>query len=227
VETVDVIEDQGNDNDKNYEGERVHCESVVLDRNVLNNIGDILTTVRGGLEKFVDLFLSDELDRIFFIAEKVGEEVAFEFVGFILQSIDLDAEVYDGFLFVEGRQCLGEERAAAGNFLCKEENGGRDRLEPVRNDPESSVVNAVQNVVERGGEGLDVFGIERGDEGGTEAVEDIVDDVISFIFNAADVFLDPADSVVAIFEPGYEQVGGTAEDLTVTFKKLEESLVLW
>lgn len=140
------------------------CGSVVLDRHVLNHVGNVFASVGGGFEQFVDFFLADELDGVLFIPEELRQKIALHFVHLIFQAVDLDTDIYDGLLAVQGAQSIHQKRAAAVHLLSQLKNSGRDGLQAIGDDPKGDVVNAIEDVVEGCGERLDVFGIERGDE---------------------------------------------------------------
>jgi hypothetical protein len=202
------------------------CPSAVLNGYILNYIGDVLTSVGGRLQQFVDLFFPDELDGILFVAEKFANEVALQFVSLVFKPVDFDTEVQDGFLFVQCRESFSQNRARSGYHLSQEKYGRRNGLQPISNDPESGVFNTVEDVVERRGEGLNVFGIERSDEGGSQLAENIVHHVIPLVFDLADILLDPADAVIAVVEPADEELRGPAEDLGVALEQVKEVLGL-
>src|SRR5580704_14527657 len=138
--------------------------SVVLDGHVLNHIGDVFTPISGSFQELVDFLLPNQRDRILIIEEKVGQKVALHFVGFVFQTVDFDAQVDDGPLLVQRHESVRQESTAAVYFLGKEKHGGRNRFQPIGDDPERDIVNTVEDVVELGGQGLNIFGIEGCDE---------------------------------------------------------------
>jgi hypothetical protein len=71
-------------------------ESGALDDDAFDYVGDVFTFVDGGFDDFEDLFPLDDLDGIFFLVEKLGDERAAEPVAFVLVAVFIDS-VLEGF----------------------------------------------------------------------------------------------------------------------------------
>ena len=110
-------------------------------------------------------------------------------------------------------------------MLGKKKNGGRHGIEAVGDDSERDVVYTIEDVVKFGGQGLNVFGVERRDEGGPQTAENIVNNMIAFVFETGHFLLYPADAVVTAFQAGNEEVRSTAQDIGVELEKFEKFLV--
>src|SRR5665213_639 len=202
------------------------AKSAVLHGHVLNHIRDVFAAVRGGFEQFVYLFLFDQRDGVGFSAEKVGQKIAFDLIGLVLKAVDFNAEIDHRLFPMQRIERLPQHSAAAMDVLGEQRHGGRNRIQTIGDDPEGRVVDAVEHVVQRGGKCLNVFRVEWRDEGGTQASEDIVHNLIAFTLESAHLLFDSADAVIAALETRYEQLRGPAKDSGMAFKQLKELLVL-
>ena len=137
--------------------------------------------VRGGFEEFVDLFYLNEGDAIFFVFEQIRHQAADQMIRFILDPVDLDAVLHH-FLFLIQRLERLLERAAAGvNHLAELHHAQRNRAHAIRDHAMDRVFNAIEHVIEARGKRMNVLRIERGDEGGIQTREDLVDHLIALM----------------------------------------------
>src|SRR5258706_10047763 len=64
--------------------------SGMLDRDPLDDVGDVLGLVDGLLEETVDLLPLDDLERMAATREEIGDRLARELVALVLEPMDLD-----------------------------------------------------------------------------------------------------------------------------------------
>ena len=107
VETVDVVEDEGDD-DQPTDGEEVgvHPRSGVLDDYALEHVRDVLAPVRRVLEKVQDLLPLDDGDRVALLFEEAADGGLMRAVGFVLEAVDLDRRLGHADLLLERLQRL-------------------------------------------------------------------------------------------------------------------------
>ena len=53
-----------------------------------------------------------------------------------------------------------------------------------------------------------------------------MDHVVSFVFDTADILLNPPHSFISVVEPCNQKLRGSTKDLAVALKKLKKSFVL-
>jgi hypothetical protein len=170
--------------------------------------------------------LSDERDGIPLVPEQIGEHGAFDFVSFVLKPVDFDAELNHGLFCVQRLDSLRQKNTTNGHLFGQQNHSGRNRIQTVCHYPECHVINSVEDVVELGSEGLDVFGIEGRNKSGSQTAEDIVDDLIPFIFNPGHFRLNPANSLIAAAQSGDEKLRCSTQYLGVALEKFEKLLIL-
>ncbi len=75
VEAVDVVEDEGDCNQRQDGEERGVHPSAVLDDDAFEQVGDVLAPVGGGLEEVEDLLPLDDGDRVALRVEQLDDRV--------------------------------------------------------------------------------------------------------------------------------------------------------
>src|SRR5215831_2748645 len=73
----------------------------VLEDHALDDVGDVLAAVGGGLEVLVDLLPLDHQDRILLFLEQASDRAAEDRVSLVLEPVDVDAQLEGGLGVVE------------------------------------------------------------------------------------------------------------------------------
>src|SRR5438128_524067 len=72
------------------------CGLTVLQGHPFNDVGHVLTTVNGVLDRLVDLFPLEDIERVIALLKELGDSRAVDKVAFVLETVDLDTMLEDG-----------------------------------------------------------------------------------------------------------------------------------
>jgi hypothetical protein len=159
---------------------------AVLYRDSLKDIGYVFAAIDGELKEFVDLFVLHDGDRVHAGFEQIGDEAADQIIRHIFQAVDFDAFFLERFACVEFLNGHLDTHAGGVDDFGEFDHAGRYGIDAVRGETEGTVFDGIENVIHGGGDGVEVFGIDGGDEGGVEAGEDLVDDFIGIMLETFD-----------------------------------------
>ena len=68
-----------------------HGESGGLEDDAFDDVGDVFALVDGGFDDFVNLLPFDDLHRVFFLVEELGDQSSADAVAVVFVTVDLDA----------------------------------------------------------------------------------------------------------------------------------------
>src|SRR6266851_5724742 len=206
--------------------------SGVLDDDGAEDVGELLAFVASVLQSLVDLFPLHDLDRSLAVPapEQVGDHAEVDGIGVVLELGDADDGLVDLLLVGEvphhPRGLV--DLLHHGHDDLRELAQGLRRLRDLEEDEVlGHAFHVVEDVVEVGGDGADVFAVEGRDEGRVEGVEDVAGDEVAVVLEG----LELADLGPAIVETGAardleEEARRAQEVLGVLVEELVEPLFL-
>ena len=103
-------------------------------------------------------------------------------VALVLEPVDLDGVVVDVLEAAQPRHRLGDLAARTARSTCGQLLGLlHRRLDLVEAEEVGDLLDVVDDVVERGGERVDVLAVDRRDERLVQAVDDVVRDAVALL----------------------------------------------
>src|SRR5450432_1057041 len=203
-----------------------HQEEILRLRALQNyafqNVGRVFSLVRGSLQDFVQFFEFDQGNRVFFFFEQGGDGLAGHSVSFIFQPIYLDTVLkHIVMLLAQARQGVGELVRLLNNDIGQPGGGRRSARDLVHNQPNTRGIDEIQHVIERGSQAVDVFAIERRDEGLIELGENIVGHVVATVLDVLEL-LHAGFNVLEVLQQLLEQAGAVAKVAGHFGKHIEE-----
>src|ERR1700674_5858495 len=157
--------------------------SSALEDDTFDDVGDVFALVDGGLDDFEDFFPLDDLDGIFLFIEELGDERAAEAVAIVFVAVDLDA-VLERFLRLFERANSQFDLRGGRNLDLDEIEGSRtDAIDAIEHKTAGGGVDQIDDVVQTSAELVNVFTVERGDEGLVELGEEGVGDFVAFVLD--------------------------------------------
>ena len=172
--------------------QRQHCQQrgvhplAVLDDDAFEQVGDVLAAVGRRLEEVEDLLPLDDRDRIALLVEELDDAVLVNAIGFVFELADQTERV---------RRCRPSfERADSFNhsFDAVADNVGEaERViahvrDFVQADDGGRRVDRIHHVVERAGERVNVFPVQRRDEGAVEPIDDATRAAVACVLDFLD-----------------------------------------
>src|SRR5579884_568438 len=159
--------------------------SGILDGHTLEDVGDILGAIDRLLEQREDVLPLDEGDGVAPLLEQGADRLPCERVSPVLQLMEADpvlAHILARIEVIDGRHQflpdLDEDLPHLPGFRP-------DGLDPIDDDGIGGLLGQVENVIERGSQGVDVVPIEGRDEGAVEFADDVVGDLIPAVLEVA------------------------------------------
>jgi hypothetical protein len=143
-----------------------------LDRDLLDDVGDLLEGVDRALEGGDDVLELEDLDRLEVAAEELGESTPIALVAAVLEPVDLDPVLVEVGHRAQLRHGLGGDLRAALDDLDLVENLGREVDDLVEQDQVDDLVHVVHHVVETAGQRVDVLAVEGRHEAAVDAPHD-------------------------------------------------------
>src|SRR6185436_12986139 len=158
-----------------------------LEDDSLDDVGDVLAAIGDRLEGLVDLLPLDHLDGVGLGVEELGQAVAQQLVGAVLQPVDLHRVLVKAG--VHRAQALDGPVRGMRDVHDDVGQGARGRgrlLDPVDDQPLGHCLDEIQDVVQPGGEIVDVLAVDRRDERGVQPLDDLVGDDVPGVLDFLD-----------------------------------------
>src|SRR4051794_33938391 len=194
---------------------------LVLDDDALEDVRHALGGVDPVLEAFEDVLPADHQHRVDAPLEQRGQGLAQHAVPVVLQSVDLDRVVADVLERAQTRDRPGD---GARRFVQDARHLGRlvhRRLDPVQRQEVGRLLDEVDDVIERGRQGVDVLAFDRRDERRVQPLDDVVGDPVALLLAHDDVARE-----LGVVGPGrehpLEQVGGADDVRAGLLEQVEE-----
>src|SRR3989442_8637877 len=163
-------------------------DSLILRHNVAQHVGDVLAVVRGLLEDLRDLLELDDRHGIF-LTEEGRDGAVHEVVCHVLETVDLDGDRLDpvGLFHVADHpdRLLEEPRPVLDHVSELHHRLGRT-IDFVEADPARGRLDHVEDIVELGGEGLDILPADRRDERLVPFLVNPMDDLVGVVLHVLD-----------------------------------------
>src|SRR5215208_1779146 len=166
--------------------------SGVLDHDAFENVRDALGGVDGLLQALVDVLPADDDHRVDPVVEERGHGFATDAVAVILQPVDLDGVVGDVLEAAHAGHRLGDLTAGRHKHLGQPHRLLHGSLDLVEDEEVGGLLGEVDDIVQRGGQAVDVLSIDRGHEGLIEALDDVVGDPVALLLGDEDLPGEPA-----------------------------------
>src|SRR5256712_2255771 len=163
-------------------------DSLILRHNVARHVGDVLAVVRGLLEDLRDLLELDDRHGILLTEERRGR-VVHEVVGDVLEAVDLDGDPLDpiGLLHVADHpDGLPQEPRSVLDHISELHHRLGRTINFIEADPARGRLDHVEDVVELGGEGLNVLPVDRRDERLVQFLVNPMDDLVGMVLHVLD-----------------------------------------
>jgi hypothetical protein len=112
------------------------------------------------------------------LAEQLGQQVVVQGVGLVLERVDVLGVPGEGGDVGELRHRRGGGRSCPAQDLDLRADAGRQHAEQIDHDPRRGLFHGVHDVVQRGGQPVDVLTVEGRDKGGVEHDEDVVGEAV-------------------------------------------------
>src|SRR5436190_9143017 len=161
--------------------------SRVLDDDALEDVRGGLGRVDRPLEHRKEVLPADDDHRIDPVCEQRRDGVAVEPVAVVLEAVDLDPVLLEVLESPEVRERGGKllaRRHQDRRHLDRLLHRGLDLVEP---EEVGGLLREVDDVVDLGGERVDVLAVDRRDEGGVHALDEIVGDPIPLLLGEQDL----------------------------------------
>src|SRR5947209_12494659 len=163
-------------------------DSLILRHNVAQDVGDVLAVVRGLLEDLRDLLELDDRHGILLMEER-RDRIVHEVVCHVLEAVDLDGDPLDpvGLLHVADHpDGLPQEPRPVLDHVSELNHRLGRTINFVEADPARGGLDHVEDIVELGGEGLDVLPVDRRDERLVQFLVNPMDDLVALVLNVLD-----------------------------------------
>src|SRR6478609_5230956 len=152
--------------------------SGLLDRDALDDVGNLLERVGGVLEAVDDGLDLDQVDRVGRVVEEGRHHLAVERIGLVLETVDLDPVALEVLHRAQARHGVGGHLGHAGEDLELLREALGDLTHAVQHDEVCGLLDVVHAVVEGRGEVVDVLAVERRDERAVHLVDELVRRVV-------------------------------------------------
>src|SRR6266851_3775707 len=197
-----------------------------LEDDAFDDVGDVFAFVDGGFNDFEDFFPLDDLDGIFLFVEELGDEGAAQSVAVVFVAIYFDAMLQRflrPFQSADSHLDLGGGRNQDFDEI---EGSGTDAIDAIEHKTAGGRVDEVNDVIEAAAELVNVFAVERSDEGLIQLGEKGVGDLVAFVldgFNYLHLFGD-----TGVVREHFKQGIGAHMDIHRLFcKEVEETHFAW
>src|SRR5256712_6105547 len=163
-------------------------DSLILRHDVAQHVGDVLAVVRGLLEDLGDLLELDDRHGIL-LTEEGRDGVVHEVVGDVLEAMDLDGDPLDPvglFHVADHPDRLLEEPRPVFDYISELHHRLGRSINFIEADPARGGLDHVEDIVELGGEGLDVLPVDRRDERLVQFLVNPMDDLVALVLNVLD-----------------------------------------
>ena len=155
---------------------------------VFEEVGHVLTAVGGVLEQVEDLLPLHDRDRIALFVEELSDGFLMNAVGFVLETVDLDGAFEDAAVFLERhRPRRGPRSAEAEMILASSRAPKRTRSMLYSGTRRGGVVDRIHHVVERAGQRVDVFAVDRRHERLVQPLNDLVREEVALVLDFLDL----------------------------------------
>jgi hypothetical protein len=198
--------------------------SSVLDRDPLDDVGDVLASVDRRLEHGVDVLPLDHFDRVTAVGEQIGDRLARQLVALVLEPVDLDPVLLEALEAAQVRERLLELLALLDDDRRLLDRDRRGRLDAIQDEGVGALLDEVDHVVEGADERVDILAIEGRHERRLEAPADLVTELVSTVLRVADLLCALLRSVVGA-EHRLEQAGRPEHVRGVLGEQVEEALL--
>src|SRR5713101_2134160 len=161
---------------------------LILRHNVAQHVGDVLAMVRGLLKDFRDLLKLNDCHGILLMEER-RDGVVHEIVCHVLETVDLDGDPLDPvglFHVADHPDGLPQEPRPLLDHVPELHHRLGRTINFVEADPARGRLDHVEDVVELGGEGLDVFPVDWRDERLVQFLVDPMDDLVAVVLHVLD-----------------------------------------
>jgi len=196
----------------------------VLDRDPLDDVGDVLGLVDRRLEETVDLLPLHEVDRVLLLDEERGDRGPDDPVALVLEAMDLDPVAIEALEALEMGQGVMEQLDLLHDDRGLLDGGRGRRLDAVEDERVGRLLDEVDDVVEGTDQGIDVLAVERCDERRLEPMPDLVADLVAAVLRRPDLRGTGLGLVVRP-EHGLEQPGAAEDVRGILDEEIEESNV--
>src|SRR5579871_109136 len=198
--------------------------SCALQDDGFEHVGGVFGLIGRNLQGLVELLNFDELDGIFLMFEKVGDGLAGDAVGLVLEGVNFDTVFEDALMFFQLGDGFPQLLGLADDDLGELGGIGRHLLNVVHDQAVAGGIDEIEHVIEGGGEAVHVLAVERSDEGLVEPGQNGVGQLVGGVF----VLLDPGNARrdVAIILQQLGEDAGALGDLRGKVGKHVEELVI-
>src|SRR5918999_1043060 len=196
----------------------------VLDHDALEDVRHVFGGVDRLLEALEDVLPADHHHRIDAVVEQRGDRLARDAVAVVLEPVDLDRVVRDVLEAAQARHRLGDLPAGAVQHPGELLRLRHRRLDLVEPEVVGDLLGVVHDVVERGGELVDVLAVDRRDERLVEPLDDVVRDPVAVLLADQDVARELA-AVGVVAQHLLEQPGGAQDVAAGLLEQVEELAV--
>src|SRR3954470_11395136 len=153
--------------------------SGVLDDDALERVRHVLRGVDRLLQPLEDVLPADDDHRVDPAVEQRRDGVAHDAVAVVLEPVDLDGVVAQVLEVAQPRHRLGDLAAGLEQDVRQALGLLHRRLDAVEPEVVGDLVDEVDDVVERGGEGQDVLAVDRRHERLVEPLDQVVGDPVA------------------------------------------------
>ena len=177
------------------------------------------------LEPLEDVLPADHDHRVDAVLEQRGERLAHDAVALVLEPVDLDRVVRD----VARSRAAAASPGRSGARRLQQHVGQllrllHRRLDLVEAEEVGDLLDVVDDVVERGGQLVDVLAVDRGDERLVEPPDDVVRDPVAVLLADQDVAGQLA-ALGVVREQPLEQLGRAQDVAAGLLEEVEELAV--
>src|SRR5919204_1848823 len=198
--------------------------SRVLDHDALEDVRRGLGRVDGALEDGEDVLPADHDHRVDPVREQRRDGVARQPVAVVFEPVDLDPVVIEVLEAAQVGERGGELLAGVHEHVRHGLRLLHRRLDLVQAHEVGGLLDEVDDVVELGGEPVDVFAVDWRDEGGVGPLDDVVRDPVTLLLGEQDLAREAA-LVGPLLEHLLQHAGGPEGVLAGLIEEIEEDPV--
>src|SRR3989338_760485 len=155
--------------------------SSILQDDAFDGDGDVLALVGGRLQRVVEVAPLHHLERVLDLLEQLGHGLPQEAVAGVLQTVDLDAVLKDVRMLerLQARDNLGDLLGLGQDHAGQLAERRADRRHLVEDEVLGRLLEEIEDVVNGGGQLMDILPVQRRDERPVELRHDLMRNLVA------------------------------------------------
>src|ERR1700722_11433717 len=157
-----------------------------LQDDAFDDVGDVFTFIDSSFDDFKNFLPLDDLHRIFLFIKKLRDQRAAQPIAFVFAAIDLDGVFQRSFRRAERVYARRNLFGGAHEYSHQVDRAFADRADAIQHKAARRGVDQIDHVIQPAAKFVNIFAIERRDEGLIQFGQDGVRDFVAVVFDRLD-----------------------------------------